>query len=189
MCSSDLYPLKVQQRPLINILTQVYGKPVELNLRPTSKSFLDASVLTKHVAQILRDRKNGPVQSFKAAKKAPLPTRTSVPTLAEHSAVASRLLRRKPALRPVGAPRSKVSSVVREMMLKKVSSLHIEVRGRLGRRNNADRAAKKDIRRGLSAKAPGFMLRGVRPIQLQYSQINSKRRAGAFGVRAIVGHS
>lgn len=186
---SDIFS-PAMQRPLASLLSQAYGKPVELRLTKLARPHLDSSILASVITQQLRDRRNPPRRVTRnAVWRVPLPEASQVPSMAEHAAVAVRELKRKPALRSVGRQRTSVAKVLAELRLKRVSSLSVETAGRLGKRMTANRAEGKVARKGLTSKGPGYLVRGVRPIHAQYTVKAGKRRVGAFGVKVRVGHS
>ncbi|QIX02367.1 hypothetical protein AMS68_007884 [Peltaster fructicola] len=176
--------------PLASLLSQAYGKPVEINFTNLSQPHLDAGMLATVLKQQLQDRKNTPNKVIRSGVlRVQLPSANSVPSSADHAALAIRALKRKPSLRGVGMRRTTVSQVIEEMKLKKVSSLRVETAGRLGKRMTANRSAFKSSRKGLSSKGPGCIVRGVHPLHAQPALKHGKRRVGAFGVRVTVGHS
>jgi hypothetical protein len=177
--------------PFESLLSQAYGKPVELNIVKLQRPQLDADILANVVTQKLRDRRNTPRRVIREAVwRAQLPTSQSqVPSLADHAAAATRALARDPSRATIGRTQAPVTSVVRQLRLKQVSSIRVSAAGRLGKRMTANRAQEKVARKGLTSKGPGFMIRNVRKGHTNVSFRAGKRRVGAYGIKVAIGHS
>ena len=186
----DLLSPKIQS-PFESLLSQTYGKPVQLNIIKLKRPQLDADILANVVTQKLRDRRNTPRRVIRdAVWRAQLPTSMSqVPSLADHAAAATRALAKDPSRATMARAKAPIGSVVDSLRLPQVSSVRVSAAGRLGKRMTANRAQEKVARKGLTSKGPGFMVRGVRKAHEVVSFRAGKRRVGAYGIKVSVGHS
>lgn len=179
------------QRPLQSLLSQVYGKPVELNLVKLNKPHLNSEILTSLITQKLRDRRNTPRRVIRdVVWKAQLPTAQSqVPSQADHAAAAIKALSKDPSTSSLARAKAPIGHVMHALRLKQVSSIRVGARGRLGKRMTANRAERKSARKGLTSKGPGYVLRGVNKNHTDHTFQAGKRRVGAYGIKVAVGHS
>lgn len=188
--AADLFAPQVQ-RPLQSLLSQVYGKPVELNFTKVRRPQLDSEVLASLVTQKLRDRRNTPRKIIReVVSRTQLPmSQSAVPSLASHAAAATRSLARDPSTSSSGRKRAPIASIIQQLRLKQISSVRVSAAGRLGKRMTANRAQEKVARKGLTSKGPGYMVRGFKKNHTDFTFEAGKRRVGAFGIKVYVGHS
>lgn len=179
------------QRPLQSLLSQMYGKPVELNLTELKRPQLNSDILASLVTQKLKDRRNTPRRVIRdVVWKAQLPTQQSqVPSQADHAAAAVKALAKDPSSSSMARQKAPISHIMHALRLKQVSSISVGANGRLGKRMTANRADSKMARKGLTSKGPGFLVRGTRKNHTNYSFQAGKRRVGAFGIKVSIGHS
>jgi ribosomal protein S3 len=172
--AADLFS-PTTQKPLQSLLSQVYGKPVELNLVNLKRPHLNSDILASLVTQKLKDRANTPRRVIRdVVWKAQLPTKA---------------LAKDPSTSSMARAKAPIGHIMHSLRLKQVSSIAVGANGRLGKRMTANRADKKTARKGLTSKGPGFLVRGVRKNHTDYSFRAGKRRVGAFGIKVSVGHS
>ena len=188
--AADLFS-PTTQKPLQSLLSQVYGKPVELNLVELRRPQLNSDILASLVTQKLKDRRNTPRRVIRdVVWKAQLPTTQSqVPSQADHAIAATKALAKDPSTSSMARAKAPIGHIMHSLRLKQVSSIAVGANGRLGKRMTANRADKKTARKGLTSKGPGFIVRGVRKNHTDYSFRAGKRRVGAFGIKVSVGHS
>lgn len=176
--------------PFASLLSQVYAKPVQLNLTKLDKPHLDASILAAVAAEKMRDRRTRPRQVHSTlVHDVVLPQQADVQNSADYERTTVKALRRRPSLQSVGAGRAGIQSILGELNPKRVSSITMRMGGRYGSRLNADRAAYAIARKGLSGKAPGFLVRNGRPVHTAYAIRAGKRKTGAFGIKIWLGHA
>jgi hypothetical protein len=188
--ATDLFS-PTTQKPLQSLLSQVYGKPVELNLVQLKRPQLNSDILASLVTQKLKDRRNTPRRVIRdVVWKAQLPTSQSqVPSQADHAAAATKALAKDPSTSSMARAKAPIGHIMHSLRLKQVSSIRVGANGRLGKRMTANRADKKTARKGLTSKGPGFVVRGTRKNHTDYSFLAGKRRVGAFGIKVSIGHS
>ena len=179
------------QKPLQSLLSQVYGKPVELNLVELKRPQLNSDIPASLVTQQLKDRRNTPRRVIREVVwKAQLPTAQSqVPSQADHAIAATKALAKDPSTSSLARAKAPIGHIMHSLRLKQVSSIAVGANGRLGKRMTANRADKKTARKGLTSKGPGFLVRNVRKNHTDYSFRAGKRRVGAFGIKVSIGHS
>lgn len=179
------------QRPLQSLLSQMYGKPVELNITELKRPQLNSDILSSLAAQQLKDRRNTPRRVIRnLVWKAQLPTAQSqVPSQADHAAAAVKALAKDPSTSSLARAKAPIGHIMHALRLKQVSSIRIGANGRLGKRMTANRADSKTARKGLTSKGPGFLVRGTRKDHTDFSFQAGKRRVGAFGIKVAIGHS
>lgn len=179
------------QRPLQSLLSQTFGKPVELNLVNLKRAHLNSDILASLVAQKLKDRRNTPRRVVRdVVWGAGLPTSQSqVPSQADHAAAAVKALAKDPSASSMARKKAPIGHIMHSLRLKQVSSIAVGAAGRLGKRMTANRADFKAARKGLTSKRPGFMVRDLRKNHVNTSFEAGKRRVGAFGIKVTVGHS
>ena len=178
------------QRGLTSLLSQTYGKPVQLNLTPLSRPYQDPDILAQVVTEKLRDRKNAPRRIIRdAAWKAGLPSQASI--IQKQQELQTRRAATKPltlaGLMHGGV--TPVSDVVRDLALSQVSSVRVQAGGRLSKRITANMASKKIAMRGATKKGPTHMLRGAVKANTANAIRAGKRRIGSYGVRISLGYS
>ena len=178
------------QRGLTSLLSQTYGKPVQLNLTKLTRPHQDADILAQVVVQKLRDRKNAPRRIIRdAAWKANLPTQTSLVQQKQE------LQLRRNAAKPLTLAglthggRGQISEVIKDLALPQVSSVAVEAAGRLSKRITANRAQGKVARRGATNKGETHMVRGAVKASTTQGMRAGKRRIGSYGVRVSLGHT
>ena len=188
--AADLFS-PTTQRPLQSLLSQVYGKPVELNLVKLQRPHLNSEILASLVTQKLKDRRNTPRRVIREVVwKAQLPiAQSQVPSQSDHAIAATKALAKDPSTSSMARAKAPIGHIMHSLRLKQVSSIAVGANGRLGKRMTANRADKKTARKGLTSKGPGFIVRGVRKNHTDYSFRAGKRRVGAFGIKVSVGHS
>lgn len=188
--AADLFSPQIQ-RPLQSLLSQTYGKPVELNLTKLKRPQLDSEVLASVVTQKLRDRRNTPrkvIRDMVSRTQLPM-SQSQVHSLADHAAAATRALARDPSTSSGGRRRAPIANVLAQLRLKQISSVRVSAAGRLGKRMTANRAQEKVARKGLTSKGPGYMVRGFKKNHTDFTFEAGKRRVGAYGIKVHVGHS
>ena len=174
---------------LQSLLSQTYGKPVELNFTKLQRPHYDADVLAQVVVQRLKDRKNQPRRVIRDATwKAKLPSST---TLAKQRQETQQRNAERPqitlaSLTHTPAP---TSSILKDLDLSTVSSVQVSAAGRLSKRITANRAQGKIARVGATAKGETHWLRGARKSNVDYAVRHGKRRIGGYGVKVYLGHS
>lgn len=175
----------------MSLLSQTYGKPVELNIVKLDNPHLNSDILASLVTQKLKDRINTPRRVVRdVVSRAQLPTAQSqVPSQTDHAAAALKALAKDPSTSSLARTKAPIGHIMHSLRLKQVSSITVNAAGRLGKRMTANRADKKDARKGLTSKGPGYVIRGVRKNHTEYSFEAGKRRVGAFGIKVAVGHS
>lgn len=172
------------------MLSQVYGKPVELNLTKLSKPHLDASIL----AAVTTEKMRQPRASDRAALRVlvtsvGLPGRADVLNTAEKERLLVKGLQQRPALASLGTQREGVDGILRHLNLKQVTHIGMYVGGRYALKLNADRKRTRRARNGITASGPGTIVRQVRKAHVQYAFRAGRRRVGAYGVKVWLGHS
>jgi hypothetical protein len=168
--AADLFS-PTTQKPLQSLLSQVYGKPVELNLVNLKRPHLNSDILASLVTQKLKDRANTPRRVIRdVVWKAQLPiAQSQVPSQADHAIVATKALAKDPSTSSMARAKAPIGHIMHSLRLKQVSSIAVGANGRLGKRMTANRADKKTARKGLTSKGPGFLVRGVRKNHTDYS--------------------
>lgn len=188
--ATDLFSPKMKT-PLESLLSRTYGKPVELNLTQLKKPELNAHILSRLVAQKLKDRRNTARRIVRdAVWGARLPTQQSqVPSQTDHAAAALKALAKDPSTSSLARSKAPIGHIMHSLRMKQVSSISVLAGGRLGKRMTANMAEYKLARKGLTSKGPGYVLRGVRKNHIEYGWSKGKRRVGAFGIKVHIGHS
>lgn len=180
------------QRGLTSLLTQTYGKPVQLNLTKLHRPHQDPDILAQVVTQKLRDRKNAPRRIIRdAAWKATLPSQASISRRQQEVLYRQTQRAKNPmtlASLTHASPAS-VTEVFRELTLSNVSSMRVEAKGRLSKRITANQAQGKVAIRGATKKGPTHMLRGTVKANTAHALRAGKRRIGSYGVRVTLGYS
>ena len=176
------------QRGLTSLLSQTYGKPVELNLVKLNRPHQDADILAQVVTQRLKDRKNAPRRVIRdAAWKANLPSQAALARQQQETQI------RRAAQKPLTLERlnhapASVSEVLRDLTLSQVTSVRVEAGGRLSKRITANRAQSKVARRGATVKGETHWARGAIKANTTEALRAGKRRIGSYGVRVGLGH-
>lgn len=182
------------QAGLTSLLTQVYNKPVHLNLVKLNVQHHDADILAQRVALQLKDRKATPRRVIRDASwKAEMPSGIAITKQKQE------LLQRKAMQKPLtlegltmGSRENNmmgVSDVLKDLALPQVTAVGIRTSGRLGARLTADQAKTKVARRGLTVKGEGHVVRGVEKGNKTQGMRHGKRKIGVFGVKVDLGHS
>ena len=180
------------QAGLTSLLSQTYGKPVTLKLKPLNQRHHDSDILAQTAVQQLRDRRNQPRRIIRdGAWKSPLPSQAAVRKLQQERQLRENL--RKPVtlgrLDQGGAAGTQTSEILRDLNLSQVSSVSVEAAGRLTKRISANRAQSKVARRGATNKGQEHLLKGYQKKGTTDSIRSGKRRIGQYGIRVQLGHS
>jgi len=161
--------------PLTHLLSRVCNKPVQLNLVRLAHPHSDADLLAQVISTQLKDRKRAALRVIRSTVRGiPLPSPTQ-----------QRLLALPPP--PVRFLKPARSAILRTLR-RRVSSVRIEIHGRLTRRMTANRSLKKVAWKGMTTKGPSGVVLGWRKSKVGRSLVSGKRRIGAFGARVQIGH-
>ncbi|KAF1986271.1 hypothetical protein K402DRAFT_463897 [Aulographum hederae CBS 113979] len=166
--------------PLEASLARLYKKPVTLNLIPISHPSQNADILAQVVATQLRTPRSAVLRVIRNAIRY---TKLAPPRRSEMN---------QPKRDPIPGARQTAQSIQDAVMgrlrYRGVSSVRVEVRGRLTKRMTANRAVKKVAMKGRGNKGAAYMLRNSVKSNVASSLGTGKRRTGAYGVRIEVGH-
>jgi hypothetical protein len=182
------------QAGLTNLLSQVYNKPVNLNLIKLKLQHHDADVLAQRVALQLKDRRATPRRVVReGAWKAEMPSNLEITKQRQE------LLQRKGLQKPLtlanmtmgGKDNSMMSvgDVIKDLALPQVTAVGIKTSGRLGARLTADQSKTKVARRGLTVKGQDHVVRGVEKANKTQGMRSGKRKIGVYGIKVDLGHS
>ena len=179
-------------QPLQSMLSQVYGKPVELKLTSIQQPHHDAQILAQRIVQNLQDRKVSPRSVLlNAANKPSKLSEDQVKRLEQERLRED--ARRKPitleSLTFANVHSTKTPAILRDLRLSQVSNIKAEVKGRLTARLSADQASRKTVRSGASNKAETRWMRGVQKTTMTSAQASGKRRIGSYGASVTLGHA
>jgi len=161
--------------PLTHLLSRIYNKPVQLNLVRLAHPHSDPHLLAQVISTQLKDRKRAALRVIRnTVRSIPLPSSTQQRLLALPA----------PPVRFLKPARSAILRTLR----RRVSSVRIEIHGRLTRRMTANRSLKKVAWKGMTTKGPSGVVLGWRKSKVEKSLVSGKRRIGAFGARVQIGH-
>lgn len=178
------------QRGLTSLLSQTYGKPVDLKLTKIARPHLEADILAQVVVTKLKDRKNSPRRIIRdAAWKNNLPTQTILTRQAQELQL--RRNQEKPLTleRLTIGGRANVEDVMKDLSLSQVTSVDVGAAGRLSARITANRAQGKVARAGVTNKGETHIVRGAHKASSTSGMRAGKRRIGSYGIRVKLGHS
>jgi len=160
---------------LINLLSIIYDKKVELNIVDLKSIHLNSDIFSDSMALKLRNRKNRLLRILKKALTlVKLPYRSII-------------------LKSNNVKKNNKQNVLKSIKHKVISGVRLEGSGRLTRRLTASRSIFKFRYKGSiknlyssSKSLSSVMLRGCVKSNLQYTLINSKTRNGAFGLKSWI---
>lgn len=178
------------QRGLTSLLSQTYGKPVDLKITKLARPHQDADILAQVVVAKLKDRKNAPRRVIRdAAWKNNLPTQTTLTHQAQELQLRRNAQKPLTLERLTMGGRATVSDVVKDLALSQVTNVEVEAAGRLSARITANRAQAKIARAGTTNKHHTHMVRGTHKTSTTTGMRAGKRRIGSYGIRVKLGHS
>lgn len=182
------------QAGLASLLTQVYNKPVHLNLIKLKLQHHDADILAQRVALQLKDRKSLPRRVIRDASwKAEMPSDIAITKQRQE------LLQRKAMQKPLTLETMTmggkdngmmgVEDVMKDLALPQVTAVGVKTSGRLGARLTADQSKTKVARRGLTVKGEDHVIRGTVKANKTEGMRSGKRKIGVYGIKVDLGHS
>jgi hypothetical protein len=178
------------QRGITSLLSQTYGKPVDLKLTKIARPHQEADILAQVVVTKLKDRKNAPRRIIRdAAWKNNLPTQTILTRQARELQLRRNAEKPLTLERLTMGGRAPISDVVTDLALSQVSSVEVEAAGRLSARITANRAQGKVARAGATNKGEAHIVRGAHKTSTTTGMRAGKRRIGSYGIRVKLGHS
>ena len=177
---------------LTALMSQVFGKPVEVKLKKLARPHQDADLQAQVATQKLKDRTLTSRNAVRdVAWGAPLISQNAVTKLRQERA--ARESKRKPVLLQsltMGeASATKTSDILRDLNLSQVTSVSARAAGRLTKRISADQAVSKFARRGATTKHETHLLKGFQKTNITKGFRAGKRRIGSYGIRVQLGHT
>lgn len=177
------------QKGISSLLSQTYGKPVDLKVTKLARPHQEADILAQVVVAKLKDRKNAPRRVIRdAAWKNNLPTHTALTKQAQELQLWRNAQKPLTLDRLTMGGKASVSDVLKDLSLSQVTSVEVEAAGRLSARITANRAQAKIARTGATNKLEVHMVRGTHKTSTTTGMRAGKRRIGSYGIRVKLGH-
>ena len=178
---------------LKNILYNIYKKKVEFNIVNLKYIHLNSDMLSESMAVKLRNRKNRILKVLNRVLR--LIKVSSIHTFLKDkitNAYSSHYETLKIYSNLTGK-KSIIKRIINSIKYKKISGVRLEAAGRLTKRLTASRSIHKLKHKGSLKNIDSsyknmssVVLRGYMKPNLQYTQINSKTRNGAFGLKTWI---
>lgn len=172
---------------LIDTISKLYNKKVELNLVNQKYFYLNSDIFVKAIATRVRNRSNNILREMKyALSKVSLPKANGV-------------INSNSKLKPHNINEINIrlqSNIYNSLKYKHVNGLRLEAAGRLSRRLTAARSVFKIKSKGnlkntdiiYNDKSVTMLRNNVKP-NIQYTNINSKTRNGSFGLKGWINNN
>lgn len=172
---------------LIDTISKLYNKKVELNLVNQKYFYLNSDIFVKAIATRVRNRSNNILREMKyALSKVSLPKANSV-------------INSNSNLKPHNINEINIrlqNNIYNSLKYKHVNGLRLEAAGRLSKRLTAARSVFKIKSKGnlknmdivYNDKSVTMLRNNVKP-NIQYTNINSKTRNGSFGLKGWINNN
>lgn len=160
---------------LVNMLTNLYNKAIDLNMIKQKSIHLNSEIFTKCISIKLKDRKNRVVRILrKALLKIKFPSLFKLSKRINNNYILKKTK----------------NKIIKSLKYKLINGVRFEAAGRLTRRLTASRAifkvryvgSLKNIYSSVEGNSCSMMRGHVKP-NLQYTLINSKTANGSFGLK------